>query len=461
MTETATARPNTVTVTDVGPSRKKISIEIPAETVAEKLKGSLDLLALEAAIPGFRKGHAPRGLVEKRFGSAVRGETKSQLVAAAYQEAVKEHGLKVVGEPTSEMLASAELKDGQPFAFDLEVEVAPEFSLPKLDGIEILKPILTVEDSQVQDEIKKLCINDGELQEHQSPEPGDYLTGHGVMTGPDGKEFYNINGCVVQLPTPDKAPKGMILGVLVDDFSTQFGAPTPGQTVTIKTTGPENHEVEAIRNTPLTITFKVDRIDRIIPAPLQKVLAAFGMSDESQLRDAIKGRLQQRAAVQQQVAMRSQVAAYLVRNTEMALPERLTAHQAARTLENRRMELMYRGVSAQEIEEHMAELRAGSSALAVRDLKLFFILAKAAEDLSVRVDESEINSRIAQMAFERGERPEKLRQEIIQHNRVGAIYTQVRDHKTMDLILSRAVITEKPAEEYNTIMKERDKAAKA
>lgn len=461
MSDTATARPNTIKVTDVGPSRKKISIEIPAQTVAERLKGSLDLLALEAAIPGFRKGHAPRGLVEKRFGSAVRGEAKTQLVAAAYQEAVKEHGLKVVGEPTSEMLAAAELKDGQPFAFDLEVEVAPEFSLPKLDGIEIIKPILTVEDAQVQDEIKKLCINDGELQERQSPEPGDYLTGHGIMTGPDGKEFYNINGCVVQLPTADKAPKGMILGVLVDDFSTQFGTPAPGQTVTIKTTGPENHEVEAIRNTPLTITFKVDRIDRIIPAPLEKVLGAFGMSEESQLKDAIKARLQQRAAVQQQVAMRSQVATYLVQNTEMALPERLTAYQAARTLENRRMELMYRGVSAQEIEEHMAELRAGSSVLAVRDLKLFFILAKAAEDLSVRVDESEINARIAQMAFERGERPEKLRQEIIQHNRVGAIYTQVRDHKTMDLILSRAQISEKSAEEYNKIMKERDKAAKA
>ncbi|MGE4198840.1 MAG: trigger factor family protein, partial [Phycisphaerales bacterium] len=64
-----TDRPNKVNVTDVGPCLKKISIEIPAETVKEQLGTSLDTLLVEAELPGFRKGRAPKRLIEKRFGT--------------------------------------------------------------------------------------------------------------------------------------------------------------------------------------------------------------------------------------------------------------------------------------------------------------------------------------------------------------------------------------------------------
>jgi len=82
-------RPNTVKVSDAGPSLKKLSIEIPAETVTAKVRESLDTLALEAELPGFRKGKVPRALVEKRFGANVKKEAKGQLVAQAYQQAIE------------------------------------------------------------------------------------------------------------------------------------------------------------------------------------------------------------------------------------------------------------------------------------------------------------------------------------------------------------------------------------
>ncbi len=177
---------------------------------------------------------------------------------------------------------------------------------------------------------------------------------------------------------------------------------------------------------------------RIIPASSDHVVKMLGMETEQQLKDAIKARLGQRVATQQQVAMRQQIAKFLTDNTKMDLPVKMASYQAARILENRRMELMYRGVDAQKIEEHMAELRTASGSLAQRDLKLFFILQKAAETLGVSVDENEINQRIAQMAWERNVRPDRLRAEIIQTNRVGAVYNQIREHKTMDAIIAKA-----------------------
>src|SRR5438067_1499524 len=149
---TATEQANTVTISDAGPSRKKVSISVPAATVTAKLKESLDTLAVEADLPGFRRGKAPRGLVEKRFGTAVRNETKRQLVAQAFQDAVKEHKLQVVGEPVSEMLEGVAITEGKSLDFDIEVEVMPTFELPKLDGIEVRKPLIDVTDTMVADE---------------------------------------------------------------------------------------------------------------------------------------------------------------------------------------------------------------------------------------------------------------------------------------------------------------------
>jgi trigger factor len=453
------ARANTVSIKDAGPSRKRLTIEVPAEVVTEKLKESLDTLSVEAELPGFRRGRAPRALLEKRFGPTLRGEAKKQLVTEAFAKAVEEHKLRVVGDPVGDHLEKAEIADGKPLVFEVEVEVMPEFDLPALDGIQVKKPIIEVTDQMVDEELRKICINEGQLQERPAPEPGDYLTGRGIMKGEDGAEFYNIPGAVVQIPAPDKDGRGMILGVMVDDFSKQFGLPKAGETATISTVGPENHEVENIRGAKLTVTFQVERVDRIIPAAAADVVKAFGFENEGQLRDVIRTRLDQRAMVQQQAAMRQQVAAHLLNATTMALPERLTAQQAARTLERQRLELMYRGVEPATIEERMAELRAVSGRLAADELKLMFILARIAEDQKVRVEEAEVNGRIAQMAMERNARPEALRQELIQRNQVGAVVQQVREHKTLDAVLAKATVTEIPLDEFNKAAAESRPAA--
>jgi len=452
MAETATKSENKVKITDAGPSLKKISIEVPADTVAERVAESMDTLSLEADIPGFRKGRAPRKLVERRFGTAVRGEAKNQIVAAAYSEAIEEHKLRVVGEPTSEMLGDVEIEDGKPLSFELEVEVLPEFDLPKLEGIKVLKPQFEVTDQEVEDELKKICINEGDLEERDEPEAGDYVTGHGIMTNAEGEEFYNIKGAVVQVPEKGKKD-GMILGIKVDDFAKQLGLPKPGETATIKAKGPEHHEIEGIRGADLTMTFKVERVDRIIPAKLETLVGAFGFESEDQFKEMVKSRLEQRSQVRQQNAMRQQVARHLINETKMDLPERMTAQQAARNLERRRMEMMYSGQDAAAIEEKLAEARGATQEAAARELKLFFIMNKAAEDLEVKVEEPEINGRIAQMAMEQGVRPEKLRQDLIQNNRVNSLLLQIREHKTMDAILDKAEIKDVSPEEFEKEMK--------
>ena len=116
------------------------------------------------------------------------------------------------------------------------------------------------------------------------------------------------------------------------------------------------------------------------------------------------------------------------------------------------MEMMYRGVNPAEIEQQMAELRSASTENARNELKQFFILNKAAEQLNVQLQDQEINARIVQMAAQQGKRPEQLIEELQKSGQAQTLVQQVREHKTIDQILSDAEVEEVSADEFNERM---------
>ncbi|MBO6513362.1 MAG: trigger factor [Phycisphaerales bacterium] len=445
---------NTVKIEDVGPCRKKISIDVPADAVNSAMETAFAAVSHEAAIPGFRKGRAPRRLVEKRFGGYVKDETRQRLVASAYQEAVESNELKVLGHPPQEYFEDIEIEADNPVHIEVEVEVMPEFELPELKGIEVLKPEATLPEGLVDDEIKKIAINEGDLDEQEKSAKGNYLTGKAVMVDSEGTEHYNIDGAVIQIP--EEGDEGMVLGVIVPDFTKQVKTPKEGDTVTIKVTGPENHEVEALRGKDLTVTFEVSKIYAIVPAPMADIVAKYGFASEDQLKEMITARLDQRAVAQQRGVMRQQIMKYLADKTDFELPAGITAQQAARSLERQRMELMYRGVDPKEIEQNMAQLRSSSAARATAELKQFFIINKAAESLDVQIEEQEINQQIVQMAMQQGKSPEQFRDELIKSGQAQTLVQQVREHKTVDKILEDAKVEEVTADEFNEKMSSAD-----
>lgn len=431
-----------ITVEDAGPCRKKLSIEIPGDQIGDKIQAAMAEIETTVKLPGFRPGKVPRKLIEKRFGPAVRDETKQRLVSEAYQTAIKEHELRIVGEPEGgDELAEAVIEPGTPLSFSIHVEVAPEFAAPELSGIEIKKPAFEVTDEMIEDQINRAKTNEGELAEQDAAEPGDYCVGHGVLkVAGSGEVVHDIEGAVIQLPT--EGDKGMILGVMAEDFASQVGSPKKGDTVTVKAVGPDQHEVEAIRSQDVEATFEVTEVQRVIPATIDQLLAKYNLTDEDALRQGIRTQLESRVEAQQQGAMRQQVAAKLLDSVEFELPERLTANQAGRNLQRKRMELMYEGVEPDAIEAQLAELREATDEVARRELKLFFILDALAREFDVRVTDQDVAAAVTQMALSRGVDPAQLRSELMQSGQVQAIAQQVREHKTLDRVLEKTTIVE-------------------
>ncbi len=119
-----------VGVEEVGTLRKKVKITVPRDAIDERLENSYKELSREATVPGFRKGHAPRGLIERRFGKDIADDVRTKLLAESYEAAIEKESLTVLGQPDVDLKA-IELPEQGDLEFSCEVEVRPEFELPE------------------------------------------------------------------------------------------------------------------------------------------------------------------------------------------------------------------------------------------------------------------------------------------------------------------------------------------
>ncbi len=453
-----------VKIEDVGPAKKRLSITVSADAVASKIEDSLGALESEATLPGFRKGRAPRRLLEQRFGKAVRDEAKNQIVAQAYAAALEENKLRVIGdpEPVGDM-EEIKLVDGEPISFSVDIEIVPEFDLPELEKVPVRKPVLDITDEHIDEEIGRQAVNHGTPHPiEDSFEAGDRLRGAIRLTkAGDEAPFFSNEQAMAIVPGDEEGGKGHVVGFIIDDLASILKKHKVGEQVVIETVGPESHEREDLRGEKITITFDIHEAFRIEEATPEQLAAMFGFDAVGVLRDQIRFVLEQRRDQEQRTAMREQIHEYLTEKVDFPLPEKASEKQIERTLERQRMELLYRGRTPEQVETAIAEARANSES-AVRDrLKLNFILMRLADHFDVEVNEQEINGRIAQIAAQNQVRPAKLKADLTRTGRINEIAVQIRDHKAVDRIIEKADVTDVDAEAWNEEFKAREEAKKA
>ncbi len=451
---TATLSEPTVTVEDAGPARKVLRIEVPAENIAAKLEENFKSLQHEAAIPGFRRGHAPKKLLERRFGNDIRKEVCNQLVGESYTAAVEKHELRVLGEPDIKDAENVKLPESGPLHVEIEVEVVPEVKLPELKGIEVKKPVLEVSDAEVTAEIARLGEMYGQPKPADRTAGGDAITADLSIKGADGEVLETQSAVQMLVPGESRKYKGVVAGILVDDLGKHLENKKPGDTVTITATAPERHESEKLREKKLTIDVTISSIERMQPMSTEQLVEAMGLENEAALKGRIKERLDQQAEGKQRGAMAQQVVEFLLTSVELALPEKLSNRQADGILRRRAMEMMYQGAKPEDIEQQLAELRATSQETAARELKALFVLDEVARKLEIEVSEAEVNGRIVEMASYRGQRPERVREEMAKSGQLEQLFVQIREEKAVAKVLKDAKVTEISAEEWRKLQGE-------
>ncbi len=448
-TDEETKPEQTVTIEDAGPALKRLSVELPESRIKEKIESMYTELSDDAVLPGFRKGRAPRRLLEKRFKSSVSDQLKGQLISESYTQAIKDEGLEVIGEPDVKDFDKIEVPEKGSLRYVVEVEIAPKVDLPAYDKIKVNKTVHEVTDADIDKETDSYCERFGKpttVEDGKSKE-GDYLFSDvTVLAGKDAKDdaevLHDAPDTYVLVTGKTSEYKGHVAGIVVEDLGKLIKGKAAGDTESISMTGPAGHENEKIKGQPITVKITIKKIERIEPAPIEDLPGLMGVESVDELKSRIREMLEQRHEQNSRADMHKQVSEYLAKNVDLELPKGVTGRQTARVLQRQQMELSYRGVPEDEIAQQIAEAREGSEEEAIRQLKLFFILDQAAKDLDVQVNETEINGRIAMLAQQQGRRPEKLRQEMHKQGQIEQLYLQLREQKVMDQIIEKATITE-------------------
>jgi len=428
-----------VKVEDAGPATKKVRVEIPKDRIEAKLAEQYKELRSQAAVPGFRPGHAPAKLIEKRFGHEVKEQVRRTLISESYQQAVEQNNLNVIGEPEFDNPDAIKLpEDGTGLTYSFQIEVQPDITLPDLTHLSVKKPKIEVTDENVQQALTNLREQQGALVpvEDRGVEPKDFMYADVHVKLGDEVVAHQHEAQIVARP-------GRIHGVDIADLDKQVQGLKPGEERTFTVKVPESHADEKLRGKDVQFEFKLNELKKLEPVVIDKdFLSDLGFANEQQLLDALREQMVERITYDVQQSMREQVNQYLLSNVSMELPTRLSDRQADRVVSRRAVDLMMRGVPREQVEANTEKLRSTAKQEAVRELKLYFILQKIANEQNAVVDESELNGRIAMLAAQRGKRPEKLKQEMGKDGTLADLYIQMREQKAIDKLLETAQIEE-------------------
>ncbi|MBK8270317.1 MAG: trigger factor [Planctomycetes bacterium] len=452
-----------VRIDDAGVLRKTITVTVPRDDLQIELDKEYKELLTESTVPGFRKGRAPRRLIEKRFGRDVSDQVQTRIVSNAYLAAIDREDVKVLGDPLvwvnvkdkagvekeqlvdmQRALGLLKIPDEGDFSFRCEVEIKPEFDLPELEGIAIEKPILTISDDDVTTQIDRIRARRGSY----APAPeGDAVVADDFLIC-DLKMFIDGNEVKSVENARFAARAQMVEGAVVSDFGEKLTGAKVGESRTVEGELPDDHEVADWRGKKAKFELKVHEIKRLALPELDKsFLESMGFDKIEEFRTWVRTGMESQLEQEVNRGMQEQVRRYLLESSKFDVPEGLSSKQAERIAMRRRVELQRQGVPDEEIEKHADEMMTGAREQAATELKLFFILDKVAEKWEIDVNEEEMNAQIQAIAQSYNKRFDRVRDELAQNNGLTMLYLEIRDEKCIAKMLEVAKITEtKPSE---------------
>lgn len=428
-----------VTIENTAPCRKTLRVEVPTTRVEGIRAEILREFRKEARIPGFRPGKAPEPMVEKRYGKEIAEELQRRIVPETYREALTEQKLRVVGYPR---VGAVACQRGQPLTFTAEVDVAPEFALPEYKGLPVKKHEHPVVDADVMKTLDDLRDQQANFVD---------VTGRGLQT--NDFAVLDYTGIVDGKPIDELVPEAKTLGankafwllVTADSFLPGFcgqllGAlPTEKRQVLVDFPADFPQKLLAGKKATYFVTvtgIKEKRLPEVNDALAKKV----GVDSLAKLQEEIRRQLTAERAAETDGEVRRQIVEQLLARVSFELPESLVAQETKSIIYEVVRENSLRGVTKEQLEAKKDELFGQATASAKDRLRMSFILDAIAEQEGLKVEETEVNQRIAQTAQRYRVTPERLRAQLAEKDGLGEVEEQVRVAKTLAFLVANAKV---------------------
>lgn len=432
-----------VTVAETGPCTRSLTITVPPPLVQDHLDQMFANAQRQVQLPGFRPGHVPRAIVEKKFGAAILAEAKEQLLNRYFGEACREKDLSPVGRVTIDDIEKIVVTPGTALQFTARIDVRPQFELGNVKGLEVEAFDDTATDAEIDHALQEIAQQRRSLQTTTEPvQDGDFVRADFQFTDAGGNVVHSRQG--VQLNT-----RKPVHGVDAAAWQQALFGASAGKQVQVAITFPDNFEKDAVRGQQGTVHLTVHEVLRVQPPPIDDDLAKnVGFTDLAALRADLAARIGQEKTRIGRQRQEQQCLQALLQAHAIPLPPSLLEEQQRAALDSFAQRLRESGADDAEIAKKLEEARPEAQQDAERRVRMFFLIEAVARQQKLFVTEGDIAAELRAIAAANSENgrsitAEQVREHLERENRLGELRLSLLERKVRDFLRENAKIVDR------------------
>ncbi len=413
-----------------------LKITAPAAEVNAGYKKAVQKIADQANIPGFRKGKAPRAIIEMHYGKeAVKQEAFEIVANKAYSEALDQEKLIPVSDPKVE---ESTFEEGKDMELTIKVTLKPEPELGEYKGLHIEKKEVEVTDEQVDAQIKDMMGRDAKMvvaEEGAVIEKGDFAIIDFAGTV-DGEPFSGGEGKGYPLEVGSNS--------FIPGFEDQLVGLSKGDSTDVEVTFPEDYFVKDLAGKEAIFKVNIQDVKRKELPELndEYVASKTDFKTVEELRANYKERMQKAAEANAKAEYEHELIDLAVANAKFSVPEIMIEDKISQMVEEMKMSLESRKMSLDMYMQYtgldMAKIRENQRPVAEENVKTDLVLDAIAKAEDIQVDMADVDAEIAAISAQHGASPEEVKKIIKGNGTMGLLLANILRRKAAHVVIDSA-----------------------
>ena len=420
----------------------KLTIEVSAEDLDKAMEKAYQKQKSRISLPGFRKGKAPRKMIESMYGKGVFMEDAvNSLVPQEYTKALGECDLEIVSQPEINV---TQMEPGKALIFTADVAVKPEVTLGDYKGVEVPKSEIAVTDEEVDAEVKK-----EQDKNARTVAVEDRAAANGDITTIDFEGF--VDGVAFDGGKGTDYALTLGSGTFIPGFEDQLVGANTGDHVEVKVTFPEEYQAKELAGKEAVFQCDVKKIEtKEVPElddEFAKDVSEFDTLAE--YKEDVKKKLTEKKEKEARTAKENAAVDKAIENAQMDIPELMTKTECRQMMDDFSRRMQQQGLSMEQYfqftGQSMDKMMEDMKPQALKRIQTRLVLEKVAEAENIQPSEEEITEEIQKMADAYKMEADKIR-EAIGESGLEQMKKDMAVQKAVTVIADEEVEVEKAAD---------------
>lgn len=422
-----------ITIEDISPAKKKMSLEIPWSKVKNALDDAYRKIGKQAKVKGFRPGKTPRDVLESLYKKEAEEDAVSSIISESYVNALETNKITPVTQP---VINRGGIETDQVFSYTATFEVVPSFEPKDYHGLDVEKEVYEVTDDDVAarlDSLRDMYSTLEAVDDDRGVSEGDFVSVafEGSVDGEVRKELTTEN-YLLQIGSETFVP----------GFEEQLMGVKKGENATVTVTFPEEYHAKELtgKEGVFTVTVKDIHVKKVpeLDDAFVKNLQTYETIDE--LKDGVRKSLEEEYAARTKSELRNRLVSRLIEHNEIDVPPSFVERQIYYMMMDAERRMIGNGMPREEAAQISSNLHERFRDDAERMVRTSLILEKIAEKESISVSDEDVNERIRETARQYGQTYETIRAAYEKNNVIERLRDEILEQKTLDFLEEQATI---------------------